>query len=322
MSSYAIQTERLTKHYGAKRVVDSLSLRVETGGVYGLLGRNGAGKSTATKMLMGMTRPDSGVARVLGDDSTALRPETKSRICYLAEGHPMYGWMTIGEAVRFTRAFYPDTWNDRLCSQILDHFGLSRRQRFRRLSRGQRAQVSLALGVSPEPELLVLDDPTLGLDTVVRRDFLESLIQIIQRDGRTILFTSHNLGDVERVASRVGVMLDGVLRVDCPTEHFRESVRKLVLTFHGAAPDGGEALAGCPGMVGTWTVGDTLEVVLVGYDETQRAAIESLDPRSIDTVDLNLEEAFINYTRGPRRSLHLFQPEATHGPSARAQRTA
>ena len=129
--------------------------------------------------------------------------------------------MTVGEAARFTRAFYRN-WNGDLLEQILDHFELSRRAKIRRLSHGQRAQVSLALAVAADPELLILDDPTLGLDTVVRRDFLESLIQIIQRRGRTILFSSHILGDVERVADRIGVLVDGVLRVDCPTDHFKE----------------------------------------------------------------------------------------------------
>ncbi|MEN0110632.1 MAG: ABC transporter ATP-binding protein [Planctomycetota bacterium] len=327
----AIRTHRLTKHYGQRRVVDSLDLSVRTGSVYGFLGRNGAGKSTTIGMLTGMVRPDSGRAEVLGERADRLSPATRSRVCYLAEGHPLYGWMRIEEAVRFTRSFYPDTWNDELCDGILAHFGLSRRQRCRTLSRGQKAQVSLALGVAPEPELLILDDPTLGLDTVVRRDFLESLIQIIQRDGRTILFSSHNLGDVERVADRVGVMIDGVLRVDCPTETFRESVTKVVLTFHGAAPDGAEALAECPGLVSAWTAGSTLEVVLVGYDDAQRAAVEALEPRAIDRVDLNLEEAFIEYTRGRRRPLPFFATRnpstpspggAAHGPRDRAQRTA
>ena len=202
----AIVTERLTKHYGGRRVVDSLDLRVPHGSVYGLLGRNGAGKSTAIKMLMGMVRPDSGRATLLGEDVATLSNATRARIAYLAEGHPLYGWMTIDDAVRFTRPFYP-RWNDALVDQILDHFELSRRQKYRRLSRGQQAQVSLALAVAPDPELLILDDPTLGLDTVVRRDFLESLIQIIQRQGRTILFSSHILGDVERVADRIGIMV-------------------------------------------------------------------------------------------------------------------
>ncbi len=299
-----IRTFRLTKHYGTRRVVDCLNLRVQRGQVYGFLGRNGAGKSTTIKMLMGMVQPDSGEAELLGEKVSTMSPKTRERIAYIAEGHPLYNWMTVGEAVRFTRAFYSN-WNHTLVEQILDHFELSRKQKLRRLSNGQRAQVSLALAVAPEPALLVLDDPTLGLDTVVRRDFLESLIQIIHRKGRTILFSSHILGDVERVADRIGIMVDGVLRVDCPTDHFRESVKKLVLDFPGPAPEAVD----CPGLVNSWNLGSQLELILVGYDEAQRTAVEALQPRSIEIIDLNLEEAFIEYTRGRKRSLPLFAME-------------
>jgi ABC-2 type transport system ATP-binding protein len=313
----AIVTDRLTKHYHGRRVVDSLSLRVPAGSVYGLLGRNGAGKSTAIKMLMGMARPDSGTATLLGEDFDHLSNAARERIAYLAEGHPLYGWMTIGQAVEFTRAFYP-RWNDALLDQILDHFEFSRKQRYRRLSRGQQAQLSLALAVAPDPELLVLDDPTLGMDTVVRRDFLESLIQIIQRQGRTILFSSHILGDVERVADRIGIMIGGVLRVDCRTETFREAVRKIVLEFVGTPPDAVHV----PGLVSCRAVGTNLELVLVGYDDGQREAVERLRPQSIEVLDLNLEDAFIEYTRGARRSLPIFATETEDAQSARMEGAA
>ena len=302
--SDVIVTHRLTKYYDGRPAVDGLDLRVAQGTVYGLLGRNAAGKSTAIKMLLGMVHPDRGRAELFGEDSRRLRPETRARIAYLAEGHPLYRWMTVGEAVRFTRPFYP-TWNARLLEQILDHFGLSPRAKIRRLSNGQRAQVSLALAVAAEPELLILDDPTIGLDTVVRRDFLDSLIQIIQRRGRTILFSSHILGDVERVADRIGILVDGVLRVDCPTEHFKDSIRKVVLEFPGQPPP----FPACPGLVSSQQVGRTLEVVIVGYNDEHRRLAESLQPRLLDVVEMNLEDAFIEYTRGPRRALPIFAEE-------------
>jgi ABC-2 type transport system ATP-binding protein len=224
----------------------------------------------------------------------------KARIAYIAEGHPFFRWMTVEEAIRFTRAFYPN-WNGELMDQILDHFALPRRIKIRRLSNGQRAQVSLALAVAPDPELLILDDPTLGLDTVVRRDFLESLIQIIQRQGRTILISSHILADVERVADRIGILVDGVLRVDCPTDHFKLSLRKVVLEFASEPP----AFPACDGLVSTWRVGNRLEVVIANYGPRHERLIESLDPNAVEVLELNLEDAFIEYTRGPRRSLPL-----------------
>jgi ABC-2 type transport system ATP-binding protein len=274
------------------------------GSVYGLLGRNGSGKSTTIKMLMGFVAPDRGSARLLDQYVAELSPETRARIAYIAEGHPFLRWMTIGEAVNFTRSFYSH-WNSELLDQILDHFALPRRAKIRRLSNGQRAQVSLALAVAPDPELLILDDPTLGLDTVVRRDFLESLIQIIQREGRTILISSHILADVERVADRIGIMVDGVLRVDCPTDYFKLSLRKVVLEFATEPP----LFPACDGLVSAWRVGNRLEVVLVGYGTRHEQIIESLEPSAIDVLELNLEDAFIEYTRGPRRSLPLLSVE-------------
>src|SRR5262245_26928777 len=300
----AIVTRGLTKYYGRRCVVNSLDLRVPAGSVYGLLGRNGSGKSTTIKMLMSFVRPDRGSARLLDEDVATIEPGTRARIAYIAEGHPFLRWMTIGEAVRFTRAFYPH-WNGELLDQILDHFALPRRAKIRRLSNGQRAQVSLALAVAPDPELLILDDPTLGLDTVVRRDFLESLIQIIQRQGRTILIGWHILADVERVADRIGILVDGVLRVDCPTDYFKSSLRKVVLEFAVEPPE----FPACDGLVSTWRVGNRLEVVLVGYGTRHEQLIESLEPASVEVLDLNLEDSFIEYTRGPRRSLPLLSVE-------------
>ncbi len=136
--------------------------------------------------------------------------------------------MSVRDAMRFARPFYT-TWNQDLVDQVLDHFKLPLKKRLFRLSNGQRAQVSLALAVAPEPQMMILDDPTIELDTVVRRDFLESMIQIIQQEGRTILFSSHILSDVDGVADRIGIIVDGVLRVDCSSEHFRNSVRRVVV---------------------------------------------------------------------------------------------
>lgn len=298
---FAIQTRGLTKYYAGRPVVHALDLNIPVGCVYGFLGRNGAGKSTAIKMLTGMVRPDFGEARLLGEDSTRLPPATRARVAYLAEGHPLYGHLSIGAMERLTRAFYPH-WNQALFDQIIDHFELPKKKRIRRLSNGQRAQVSLALAVAPDPELLILDDPTLGLDTVVRRDFLESMIQIIQRSGRTILFSSHNLGEVERVADRIGILVHGVLRVDCPTEHFKQALRKVVLEFSGPPPE----FPARSGVVSDCVIGNCRELVIANYTDEHRHAAEALGARSIEVLELPLEDAFVEYTRGPKRSLPVF----------------
>jgi ABC-2 type transport system ATP-binding protein len=212
--------------------------------------------------------------------------------------------MTVGEAARFTRQF-ATRWNQRFLDGILDHFGISTRSKIGRLSNGQRAQVSLALALAPDPELLILDDPTLGLDTVVRRDFLESMIHLIQRSGRTILFSSHILGDVERVADRIGILADGVLRVDCPTDYFKQSLRRLVLEFTGDVP----LFPKCAGLVSQRRIGGRLELVVIDFGDEQRAIAESLMPVAIEVLEMNLEDAFIAYTRGEYRPLPSFDWE-------------
>jgi ABC-2 type transport system ATP-binding protein len=316
--THAILTERLTKYYDAHCVVNSLNLRVPAGTVYGFLGRNGAGKSTSIKMLLGMAQPSYGRAELLGHEIALLPPEVKARIAYLAEGHRLYGWMTVAEAARFARSFHAARWNQRVLDQILDHFEIRARAKLRRLSNGQRVNVALALAIAPDPDLLILDDPTLGLDTVARRDFLMSMIHLVQRQGRTILFSSHILADVERVADRIGILVDGVLRVDCPTEHFKQSVKKLVLEFAGRPP----AFPGCAGLVQAWEVGHRLELVIVDFGAQQRQVIESLSPLAWDEVGLNLEDAFVDYTRGPRRSLPVFGDETADVPPSTSDRGA
>jgi len=307
--SHAIVTRGLTKYYGGRPVVHALDLQIPTGCVYGFLGRNGAGKSTTIKMLTGMVQADVGKATVLGDDAADLSPETRQRIAYIAEGHPLYTSMTINRIERFTRGFYP-TWNADLFARIIDHFGLARKHRIRKLSMGQRAGVSLALAVAPDPELLILDDPTIGLDTVVRREFLESMIQFIQRPGRTVLFSSHLLGDVERVADRIGILVDGVLRVDCPTDHFKASIRKLVLTFDSTPKPFPEM----PGVISDIVKGKHRELIIANYSKEHKSAAESLDPVSIEIVEMNLEDAFVEYTRGERPPLPIFTQ--SHSPGA------
>lgn len=302
--SDAIQTKNLCRSYDGRPVVRDLNLHVPKGCVYGLLGRNGAGKSTTIRMLMGLLQPDSGDASLLGVPLSEITPEHRAKIAYIAENHPLYRWMTVRDSVQFARSFY-GKWNQNLVDTVLDHFEISRQRKLNQLSNGQQAQVSLAIALAPEPELLILDDPTLGLDTVVRRDFLESMIEVIHQSGRTILISSHILADIDRIADRVGIMVNGRLVVDCPTEHFRDAVRRLTLRFSGPVP----ACPPVPGLVSSRVVRNHLEVVLVNESDEARRMLEALQPVDVMEVELNLEDAFIEYTRGSKKGLPTFSLE-------------
>ena len=298
----AVVAERLTKTYGFRPVVDGLNLRVPEGCCYGLLGPNGAGKSTTLKMLMGLIAPDAGRSSLLGEESQRLSPATLARCAYLAENHPLYRWMSIRQMTAFARSFYP-RFDDSLVAAIYDHFGLGWGQRIGRLSNGQRAQVSLALAVATDPELLILDDPTLGLDPLVRRDFLESLVQIIAKPGRTILFSSHILSDVERVVDRIGILVDGSLRVDRPLDELKERLRRVVLSF-GNLPV--PKTPTWPELVSAQRVDDRLELVVDGWSERVHAAALVLAPATLQVVEMDLDEIFVAYVGGSRAPLPAF----------------
>jgi ABC-2 type transport system ATP-binding protein len=302
-----VVTDRLTKYYGDNRVVNGLSFRIPEGSVYALLGRNGAGKTTTIRMLLGLVQPDFGTARLLGEEPLTMSRETREKIAWVGEGHPLYRWMSVRDAMRFAKPFYT-TWNQDLVDRVLDHFKLPLKKRLFRLSNGQRAQVSLALAVAPEPQLMILDDPTIGLDTVVRRDFLESMIQIIQQEGRTILFSSHILSDVDRVADRIGIIVDGVLRVDCSSEHFRNSVRRIVVELSEPVP----SEPAFPSLAAWRQSGTRLELVVVGGVEARREYVESLLPVNYEELELGLEDAFVEYTRGSLGDVSVFTREPVH----------
>ena len=298
-----IQTHGLTRYFGAKCAVHDLNLEVPRGCVFAFLGRNGSGKSTTIRMLLGLLRPDRGEASVLGCDSGHLTPEMRARIGYLTEEHQLYTWMSVREAGDFQSAFYP-RWNERIFRSVIGHFGLKPEARVKHLSRGMRAGLCLALTLAPDPELLILDDPALGLDPVARRSLVESMIYLTRRSDRTIFFSSHHLGDVERVADYLAILDYSVLRACCPLESFRESVQEVQLRFAGAPPP----LPAIPGLLQAFRTERELRVTCVHYNGETEKALRSLSPVSMETLPLGLEDAFISYL-GERGEKTFILPE-------------
>ena len=301
-NQYAIETNDLTKYYGTYAAVDHLNLKIPHGSIYGLLGRNGAGKSTTISMLLNFARPTCGTCSIAGCDSQNLTPELLTKIGYINEGHKLYSSMKLKEIQKFQAAFYPDSWNNNLFDEMLDFFELPKNKRIRKLSNGQRAQVSLALTIAPDPEILIMDDPTLGLDVVVRRQFLEGMIKLIQRKGRTILFSSHILSDVERVADHIAIIDQGKLRADCTMEEFRSAVRKIIIHFDNQPPQ----KMNIPGLLHHRQNEHTVEAVLVSApDEELQQWCQDNNATIHSELDMSLEDQFIEYTITPTKR-HLF----------------
>jgi ABC-2 type transport system ATP-binding protein len=206
MTSPVIEVSGLTRQFGTTTALDSVSLSIPRGAVYGLVGANGAGKTTLIKHLLGLLRAERGTVRVFGLDPVADPVGVLSRIGYLSEDHDLPEWMSVDELMRYSRAFYP-SWDAPYAEQLRRTFGLDRAARVKHLSKGQKARAGLLVALAHRPELLLLDEPSSGLDPVVRRDILEAIMRIIADEGRTVLFSSHLLDEVERVADHV-TMID------------------------------------------------------------------------------------------------------------------
>lgn len=299
MSAPAIETKGLTCYFGKHCVVSDLNLKIKRGSIFGFLGRNGAGKSTTIRMLLGLERPTRGSATVLGHDCLNLPPEARGRIGYLSESHHVYGWMSVGECGWFQRQFYPD-WKAKIFHAALSHFRLDLKTKAKDLSRGQRAGLCLALILATEPELLILDDPALGLDPVARRSLIQSMLYVSRRDDRTILFSSHLLSDVERVADHIAILDRGVLMADCNPETFRKAIRQFTFNYEGSAPQ----LPEIPGLLQSFRLENEMTLAIANCSPATEQALRALPVQKFQEVPLSWEEAFVNYVgeRGEKNS--------------------
>src|SRR6184192_2416631 len=219
-----IDVTELTRRFDSKTALASVSLSMPRGAVYGLVGANGAGKTTLIKHILGLLRAESGSVRVFGLDPVADPVAVLSRIGYLSEENDLPGWMRVDELIRYSRAFYP-SWDGDYAEELRQAFALDHATKITNLSKGQRARAGLLIALAHRPELLVLDEPSSGLDPIVRRDILGAVIRTIAHEGRTVLFSSHLLEEVERVADHVTMIHQGKIVLSALLDDIRESNR-------------------------------------------------------------------------------------------------
>src|SRR5215470_3437036 len=225
-----IEIRRLTRQFGRTKALDDVSLVIPRGGVFGLIGGNGAGKTTLIKHILGLLRAQTGGVRVFGLDPVQNPVGTLGRIGYLSEDRDLPDWMTVRELIRYTQPFYA-TWDAAFAEELREMFDLDPDARIKALSRGQRARAGLLVALAHRPELLLLDEPSSGLDPVVRRDILGAIIRTIADEGRTVLFSSHLLDEVERVADQVTIIHRGRLILTATMDDIKENHRRITLRF-------------------------------------------------------------------------------------------
>jgi len=285
MSTSAIEFQGVQKSFDLAFSLGPLSLSVPCGSIYALIGPNGAGKSTALNMLMGMGEPALGSIRVLDCDLHQDEVEIKRRTAYVSPDMDYRAWGTVGRAIDFVRGFYPD-WNAARCEELQFSFGVHRDARVDALSFGARMKLALVLALSRDAELLVLDEPTLGLDAIARRQLFTELLKFMAGDGRTILISSHQLTDLERFADHAAIMNQGKLltsgRMDQLVERYRQLDARVVR-------DTPLAIAGVSVID---RQGDRIRL-LIDQAAAPPDALEALHLEVLAEVPLTLEDLFL-----------------------------
>jgi ABC-2 type transport system ATP-binding protein len=290
--SHAVEIHDLHYRAGKSFEIRELALNVPTGSMYGFLGPNGAGKTTTIRLMLGLLRPRSGRIVVLGGEIPREAPRVLARTGYVPEQPHLYPSLTVDEALRFHAAFYR-SWDWKWANELVGEFHLERTRLLARLSKGEMGKLEMLLALAQRPELLVLDEPTDGLDPVVRRDVLTALLEYVSQQNATVFISSHLVHELERICDWVGVMDRGRVVAELPMHSFKSGIKRLRISNPPALPGDTPfvVLAREPtdGGVESW--------VVRGWQAPMRQYFEGIGANLRDVVDLDLEEGFVELLR-------------------------
>ena len=283
---YVIETRALSKRYGRKLALDNLDLRIPRGRIHAIVGANGAGKSTLFRILMGFMPPTAGEARILGKDSQQLTPQDRSRIGFVNEEHTLANWMRVSQVASMQKHQYP-RWNQQAYDSVIGHYHVLPEQKVGQLSRGERAGFNLALALAQGPELLVLDEPTLGLDVVAKRAFLESLLYSNAADDCTVIYCSHQMEEIERVADNLIILERGQLKHMSAPEDFTARVSHWVADV----PFKGPALQTVPGLLEAQRLDGLHHYLVLDQDDGFEQFLRASGARNVQSMPVSLDRA-------------------------------
>jgi ABC-2 type transport system ATP-binding protein len=307
MNEPAIELKAVSKSFRHNAVLRGLSMRVEQGKTFAFLGRNASGKTTTIRMLLGLLQRDDGAIRVMGLDPALDALEVRRLVGYLAEDQTMYGWMRVEEILRFVAPFYP-TWDHELALKYVRDFELPLGTKIKHLSKGQNVRLGLVLALAHRPQLVILDDPALGLDPIMRKQFNRDLITHLQGEGRTVFYSSHLLYEVEPVADEVAILHEGRIVRQADTEALRRDVKQLILARDALAPVRRDLV-----VLDERADSDRVAVT-VERAESARGLL-SRDGIEHRVVDLNLDEIFEAYVVGRVEQPPSIKPQAELQPT-------
>lgn len=284
-----LRFDAVTRTFGATTALDELSVAVESGTVVGLVGRNGAGKTTALRLAIGTLHPDRGKISTLGLDPTARGREVRERVSLLSEESHLYPWMRVQELLDLAGRIHP-RWDRAYADRLRDRLTIDGSAAIRNLSRGSKAKVAVLIAVACRPELLLLDDPTAGLDPLVRREVLQEILQATADEGGSVIYASHLIHDVERVADRVVFLDEGALRLDERLDDLKRDVRRVSAVFDRGVP---EDLV-LPGQLEAEANGRVFVAVARGERAALEAHARRAGARSVEIDALSLEEILVS----------------------------
>lgn len=288
MNDIVVEVSNLTRRFGSTLALDDVNFQASKGGVYGIVGANGAGKTTLIKHLMGLLRPKSGSVKVFGMSPVQEPVKVLGKIGYLSEDRDLPDWMSITELMDYSQAFYSN-WDPVYAKELLDTFNLDPRKKIKELSRGMRAQTALIAAVAHRPELLILDEPSSGLDAVVRKDILNAVVRTISEDGRTVIFSSHFLDEVERMSDHVTMIQHGRIAVKGTLESLLHSHHCSNLRFH-------ESLSTAPRLSDVLRIdgsGRSWQVIHTGTVDALSHSVSQMQGEVLDSRNATLEEIFV-----------------------------
>ena len=287
-----VEIQNITRSFGPKTALSNVTLEQEKGTVLGLVGENGSGKTTLIKHVLGLLKPDQGSVRVFGMDPVTDPVPVLAQIGYLSEEDILPSWMRVHELQRYMQGFYP-TWDQEYADQLVQEFGLDRNAKLMGLSKGQRARAGLMAALAYRPELLLLDEPSSGLDPIVRRDILGAIVRTIADEGRTVLFSSHLLGEVDRVADRIAMIKNGQILFCENLDDLKETHLELTVVCSQPRP----VPPRFAGVVGAECGGKEWSVVFKGTAAEAEVAVASIDATIAEQRWANLDEIFVAYSR-------------------------
>ncbi len=292
MNDSMIECTQLSKSYGNRSILNEISFQIPRGTVVGLLGKNGAGKTTLMKCLLGLMKASSGTVMTLGENPWVFSAAAKERIGYVPQSERVYSWLSVIELVNYTASFY-QRWNHSLVDRLLNEWELSRDQKMGELSEGQLQMVMILLALGHEPELLILDEPVASLDPLSRRNFLKTLLNIINTRACTIVFSTHITSDLERVADRVVLLKRGTVSFYGETDDLKDTVKRL----RGHSDRDLSALLPIPGIMHSEIQGAQALLTVRNFNEALITDLQARWSAQVSVEDLNLEEIFLELHR-------------------------